>query len=201
MNKIEKIQNDIEKIKIIKKEEQIIPSNSNFITLKKGTYQLNNGKFIDRESVIKKVGTGNAACIFAITEDNEILLVINQRVSLPTKDKISIEIPAGYIEKEENSLIAAKRELEEETGYTTNNIKQIDTYYPALGISGERIDLFLALDCKKTTSQKLDKDEFLIYETVTPDEFEYLLKNNYILDANARIAYYYYLTNIKKGNK
>ena len=194
----ERINKTIDKIKVINYQEEIIPTESNFIKFKKGIYQLNNGEKIDRESVIKNVGSGNAASIFAVTKEGKILIVIHPRVILPTKTKVSIELPAGYIEKNENAKEAAIRELEEETGYTTNNIKKIDSYYPSLGVSGERIDLFLALNCQKTTSQHLDKDEFLYYEEVTIEEFKYLLDNNYIIGANEKIGYYHYMDYLRK---
>ena len=199
MKKIHKIQEDINRLKVIDYSEEVISSGSEFITLKRGKYHLNNGKIIDRESVIKNVGSGNAACIFSVCDDGKILLVIHPRVCLPGDGKISIEIPAGYIESGEDSKIAAKRELEEETGYTTDNIFKVDSYYPSLGISGERIDLYLAVDCVKTGKQHLDDDEFLIYETVTLEEFEYLLNNFYIMDANARIGYYHYLDYVRRN--
>lgn len=199
MNGIERIEKAIDSLKVIDYHEEVMKSDSKFITMKNGHYSLNNGKTIDRESVVKNVGSGDAACIFAVTIDKKILLVINPRVVLPTDTKVSIEIPAGYIESDEDSIIAARRELEEETGYTAHNIKKIDSYYPALGISGERIDLYLALDCEKTSSQHLDSDEFLICESVTLEEFEYLLEHQYIIDANARIGYYRYLDCVKKG--
>ena len=116
---------------------------------------------------------------------------------IPTKDKISIEIPAGYIEKGENSIDAAKRELLEETGYTTDNIIMVDSYYPSFGISGERIDLFLAIGCEKVSDLNLDPDEYIVNELVSLDEFKYLVDNNYIKGANERLGYYHYLDYLK----
>ena len=103
--------------------------------------------------MVKNVGSGCAACIFAVTKEKKILLVIHPRIVLPTDDKISVEIPAGYIEKGENSIDAAKRELLEETGYTTDNIFMVDSYYPSLGYSGESISIVLATGCKKEKDQ------------------------------------------------
>lgn len=199
MNKIlNKINEDIEKIKVINYTEENIKTDTSFIGLKKGSYTLNNGSSIMREGIFKQQGTGNAVCIFAVTTDKKILIVIQPRVPLPTDNKINIELPAGYIEPTETSIEAALRELEEETGYTSSDITLIDSYYTSLGFNGERIDLLLALDCIKVGEQKLDKDEFVYYELVSLEEFEHLLNNNYIMDANARIGYYRYLEYLMK---
>lgn len=199
MNKIlEQINKDINQLKVIDYIEETIETNSNFIALKKGKYRLNNGHSIERESLNKKIGIGNAVCIFAVTTDKKILLVIQPRVPLPTTNKINIELPAGYMEEGESSIISGLRELEEETGYTSNEILKVDSYYTSLGFSGERIDLLLALNCTKVGEQHLDKDEFVCYELVTLEEFEYLLNNNLIMDANARIGYYRYLEYLMK---
>ena len=107
-------------------------------------------------------------------------------------------MPAGYKDQGERAEESALRELAEETGYTSSNIVLIDSYYTSLGFSGERIELLLALDCIKAGEQKLDRDEFVCYEEVTLKEFEYLLNNNYIKDANARIGYYRYLEYLMK---
>ena len=195
---IKNIKEDIEKIKVIDAKEEQIDSNTNFIALKRGVYKLNNEESITREVVYKKSGTKDAVCIFAVTTDKKILIVIQPRVPLPTSDKVNIELPAGYMEKNESSVEAALRELEEETGYTSNEVMLVDSYYTSLGFSGERIDLLLALNCTKVGDQKLDSDEFVIYRTVSLEEFEYLLNNNYIMDANARIGYYRYLEYLMK---
>lgn len=197
-NIIQVIKKDIESIKVIESQEELIPTDTNFIKIKRGNYKLNNNQTITREEVYKAKGTNNATCIFAVTTDRKILIVITPRTSLPTKDKINIELPAGYIEPNETSIEAGLRELLEETGYSSNDITQVDSYYTSLGASSERIDLLLALDCFKVGNQKLDQDEFLKYELVTLEELEYLLNNNYIMDANARIGYYRYLEYLMK---
>lgn len=195
---VEKILKDIDELKVIDYTEEDIESSSNFIGLKRGVYKLNNQHSISRETALKRVGVGNAVCLFAVTSDKKILLVVQPRVPLPTKSKINIELPAGYMEEGEDAIEAGRRELEEETGYTSNDIFVVDSYYTSLGFCGERIDLVLALDCVKIGEQHLDKDEFLCYELVSLEEFEYLLNQNFIMDANARIGYYRYLEYLMK---
>ncbi len=198
MDIIDRIKEKIEKLKVVEFNEKLIDSDAKFIQLKSGEYKLNNGKVIDRESVIKNVGTGCAACVFALTVDKKVLLVIHPRIVLPTLDKISIEIPAGYIEENEESIDAARRELEEETGYRAKKIVCVDSYYPSFGISGERIDLFLAFDCERVGDLHLDSDEYIVNELVTIEEFKYLIDHHYIKGVNERMAYYHYLDYIKK---
>lgn len=195
---IKRINEDIEKIKVINYKEKDIITNTNFLGLKTGEYQLNNGNTITRESLINKTVPGNAVCIFAVTVDKKILIVIQPRAPLPTDNKINIELPAGYIEEKETSIEAALRELQEETGYTSDNVTLVDSYYSSLGYNSERIDLILALECFKISDQQLDKDEFIYCEAINLEEFEYLLNNNYIMDANARIGYYRYLEYLMK---
>ena len=197
MKIIKEIEEKIESLKVIDYNIETLASGK-FIELRKGIYLLNNNQSIIRETVTKKVGTGNAVAMFAVDEDGKILLVIQPRVSLTTEDKINIELPAGYIENGEDAIEAGIRELEEETGYTTNEIILADNYYPSLGASGEKITLLLMLNCKKVKDVKLDKDDFLYNIKVNVDEFRYLLDNSYLKDVNARIGYYRYLEYLKR---
>lgn len=195
---LEKIKKDIDEVKVIDRREENILADSSFIGLKKGYYKLSNGHEIMRESAFKREGVGDAVCIFAVTTDKKILIVVQPRVLLPTNSCVNIELPAGYMEEGESSEEAGRRELEEETGYTSNDIILVDSYYTSLGFSGERIDLVLALDCVKIGEQHLDKDEFVCYEAIKLEEFEYLMNQNFIMDANARIGYYRYLEYLMK---
>lgn len=195
-----RIHDIVERFKVVNYQEELLESESQFISIKRGHYQLNNGKSIDRETIVKNVGTGCAAVVFAVTKEKKILVVVQPRVVLPTNTKIDVELPAGYIEKDEEGIEAAKRELLEETGYSTQNIRKLDSYYPSLGVGSERIDLFMALDCEKVSISHLDDDEFLDYEEVTLEEYEYLLKNSYMNGVNERMGYFYYLDYLKKAD-
>lgn len=197
--KLANIEKIVDELSVVDYTESDIETATTFLGLKEGYYYLNNGKKMRREGVIRRGEEGtDAVAMFSITLDKEVLLVIQPRAALPTKNKIDIELPAGYINKDEKVEDAAMRELSEETGYMAQDVTIIDSYYPSLGYSGEKIYIALAIGCEKKGEQHLDKDEFVSYVKVTISEFKYLLDNGYILDATARLAYYRtleYLTN------
>src|SRR5699024_6883631 len=76
---------------------------------------LPNGKTAKR-ALIKHPG---AVTVIPVTKENKIVFVEQYRKPL---EKTILEIPAGKLEKGEKPEITAVRELEEETGYTTNNL-------------------------------------------------------------------------------
>ena len=92
-----------------------------------------------------------AAVILAI-DDGHVLLVEQFRVPL---GKNCIELPAGLVgdhddHAEEDSTIAAIRELEEETGYRANVMKNLGEFYSSPGMVSESFSLFRAEGLTKT---------------------------------------------------
>jgi len=78
-------------------------------------------------------------------------------------EEVIYEIPAGKLEREEDSRLCMERELEEEIGYRAGKLQELLSYYPSPGFSSELVHLFLATDLEKK-EQNLEDDEFL--ETV-----------------------------------
>ena len=70
------------------------------------------------------------------------------------------EIPAGKLDKGEDPLTGAKRELEEETGIKTDNLIKIGAMYNSVGYSNEVINYYVAKDFSEG-SKKLDDEEFI----------------------------------------
>lgn len=102
-----------------------------------------------------------AAAVVPVTDQGTLLLVRQYRNAL---DRFTLEIPAGGLDgPDEPTIKAAARELEEETGYTSENLELLYSTYPAVAYSGEKIDVYLARDLKPS-KQHLDEDEFLAVE-------------------------------------
>ena len=108
--------------------------------------------------------------VLAITEEGKVVLVKQFR---PLAGN-TIEIPAGCVEEGEEPVMAAKRELEEETGYQVLDIQLIKKYRPSSGYSNEEISLYFAKVGSKT-EQHLDKDERIeILEVSIKEAFDML---------------------------
>ncbi len=58
--------------------------------------------------------------VIALTPDFQLVLVRQFRFGI---DDFSLEIPGGVMERGEDALVAAQRELSEETGYTGDNVR------------------------------------------------------------------------------
>ena len=122
------------------------------------------GRKVKRE-IIKHRG---AAAMLAFDENKKVILVNQYRFP----HGYVLEIPAGTLEKKEEPVKCAFRELEEETGYRAKKMTPLITYYPSIGYNAEVIHCFLASGLKKTSDLKLDEDEIL---SVVKMDFKKLL--------------------------
>ena len=147
----------------------------------KDTVQLPNGKAATRE-VIRHVG---AVGIVPLTDDGKVIVERQFRYPL---NRVITEIPAGKLDSlTEDRLSAAKRELEEETGYTATEWINLGDYYPAAAYCDERITLYLARDLS-LGQRHLDEDEFLNFEAVPLAELVEQVMDGTITDGKTQVA-------------
>lgn len=98
------------------------------------------GNLRDWEAV-ERVNCNGVVAIIPVTTEEEVLLVRQFR---PVVNNFVIEIPAGLNDKGELSIDAAKRELIEETGYSSNDFILIARGPLSSGMSAEMMDVFVA---------------------------------------------------------
>ena len=122
-----------------------------------------------------------AACVIPVREDGKILLVRQFRNPLQIE---SLELPAGKRDsKEEPTYACAVRELEEETGFRSEDIELIlPGFITCIAYSSEQIDIYVARNLIPTR-QHLDEDEFIDVEAYSVDELKEMIFNGTIQDS------------------
>lgn len=126
----------------------------------KDTVQVPNGNVVKWDFI----GHKGAAAVVPVRDDGKILMVRQYRNAL---DRETLEVPAGGLNSvEEPTLHAAARELEEETGYHTDDLDFLISIRTTVAFCNEKIDIYVAKNLQKS-KQNLDEDEFINVEAYT----------------------------------
>jgi 8-oxo-dGTP pyrophosphatase MutT (NUDIX family) len=83
---------------------------------------------------------------------------------------LSLEFPGGVFEPGEDELVAASRELNEETGYTPAKMRKLGEVNPNPAIMSNHVHFFLAEGLEAPGAQHLDDDEFVEVVTLPCEE-------------------------------
>jgi len=118
-------------------------------------YARDGWEFVSRNTNLPAVG------IVAITDDERVVLVEQYR---PPVGRRVIELPAGLAgdvagQEGESLLVAAKRELLEETGYSAARWTELGTGYSSPGLTDESVVLFLAEGLQREAAGGGDETE------------------------------------------
>jgi ADP-ribose pyrophosphatase len=151
-----------------------------FLKVERDKIRLPDGSTSHRE-VVRHPG---AVVILPLLPDGRVLL---ERQFRYPNAQVFIEFPAGKIDPGEEHLACAKRELEEETGYTAGKWRFVCTIHNAIAYSDEHLELFLAEDLV-AGEQKLDQGEFLETFTATVPELLGMVKRGEITDVKTIIG-------------
>ena len=151
------------------------------VHLFKDTVTLPNGKPAIRE-VIRHIG---AVAVVPVTDDGKV--IVERQFRYPLNEVIT-EIPAGKLDSfTEDRLSAAKRELEEETGYTADTWQELGDFHPTAAYCDEKITLYLATGLHQG-DRHLDDDEFLNVMAVPMEELVADIMAGRITDGKTQAA-------------
>jgi len=117
----------------------------------------------------ERVGAITAAVIVAIDGEGQLLLVEQHRVPL---GRTCLELPAGLVGDEsagDSVADAARRELEEETGYRAAFVEERGEFFSSPGMTSESFTLVLATGLTRTGSGGGDAQENIIVHRVAPE--------------------------------
>ncbi|OOE44287.1 NUDIX hydrolase [Salinivibrio kushneri] len=119
-----------------------------------------------------------AVVVLPLSDAGNILLLKQFR---PAINQWIIEAPAGTLEAKEPPRDAAKRELEEETGYVATRWHFLGIAHPVPGFCDE-VQYFYIAQALTSTETQLDDDEFIEPYWVSPSQLQALVANGQITD-------------------
>lgn len=128
--------------------------------------------------------------IIALTKAGEVVLIEQFRHGI--KDVI-LEIPGGMIDDDEKAETAARRELVEETGFSSEKFILLGKSHPNPAIQNNTVFHFLAVDCEKTEDVSFDEHESVLTKIVSLEETENLIESGVITHSLVVAAFYYFL--------
>jgi ADP-ribose pyrophosphatase len=118
------------------------------------------------------------AVIMALTKKQEVVLIKQYRHGA---QGVFWEFPGGVVNEGENPLDGVRRELSEETGYTTSNMIEVGKFYPNPALQTNLMYAYLAYDAEKTDAQKFDDAEDIEVHLVPLDELIAMTKRGEFL--------------------
>ena len=136
-----------------------------------------------------------AVVILPVFDDGRVLLERQFRYPL---NRVFIEFPAGKIDPGEDTLACARRELQEETGYTADSWQFVSTIHNAIAYSDEHLDMFVARGLTAGPRQ-LDDNEFLDIFTASIPELLEMVRSGQVTDVKTIIGAFW-LEKLAAGN-
>lgn len=142
-----------------------------------------NGHETGREVAIHS----GAAAVVPVTQKGDLILVRQYRYAM---DEVTLEIPAGLLEENEEPAVCAARELEEETGYKPGTMEFLFKFYSSPGFCTETVYVYKAENLKPSV-QHLDEDEFIDLVEVPLQEALQMIRDGRIVDGKTIAAISY----------
>ncbi len=128
--------------------------------------------------------------IIPVTPNEEVVLIRQYRHGT---DDITLEIPGGMVDQEDVSpLHAARREMQEETGYDSDDIIPLGAIHPNPAIQANLCHSFLARNVEKISEPHFDTTEETEVILVPVGELPELVRQERITHALVVVAFYWY---------
>ena len=122
-----------------------------------------------------------AVAIVPINDNSEVILVRQYRY--PAGQRL-LEIPAGTLEPDESPDATAQRELQEEIGFASRNLRALGGFYASPGFCTEFIYLYLARDLVPSKLPE-DEDEDINVEPIPLSRVDQLIRHGEIQDGKS----------------
>lgn len=144
--------------------------------------RLPNGTIVNR-AIVKHPG---AVVIIPKLNNGRLVLVSQYRHAV---GQTLYEFPAGTLEKGENPLACAKRELVEEVGYQAGQLVETGKLFPAPGFCSEVQHCFVATGLTPAQAPG-DEDEIIAVKEFAVSDVEQLISDGQLVDAKSIAAFF-----------
>ncbi|HEY6724204.1 MAG TPA: NUDIX hydrolase [Polyangiaceae bacterium] len=148
-----------------------------WLSLRRDRVLTGNGATIDEFHVLE---VPTWACVCCIDEEGQLILIRQYRHGI---GRVTLELPAGVIEASESPLDGARRELFEETGYTSDDWTALATFAPEPARHTHLAYCFVARRARCTSQQSLDEVEDLVVESFPVSDLMLLIGSGEITHA------------------
>jgi 8-oxo-dGTP pyrophosphatase MutT (NUDIX family) len=149
-----------------------------WLTARRDTCQLPDGRIMDEYYVLEYPTFIN---VIAITKDDEMVLVRQYRHGL---GRTCFELVAGCVEEGEDPMVAAQRELLEETGFSGGEWTETMCYSCNASAMNNLSHSYLAVGVERTDTQHLDANEDIEVYTFPKDEVHQMLLRGDFMQAS-----------------
>ncbi len=161
---------------------QKVVYNTKFMQVFEEEVVLENGVIIPDFSLVKKP---DIVVIVATVEGSNIIMVEEYKHGA---QEILQVLPAGHLKPDEDPIEAGKRELLEETGYTSKNWKFIQHLFDYPSKDRHKVSVVMATECVHKKDQQLDENEVINYKTISLNELQKLISSNQISSSSTLAA-------------
>jgi len=166
--------------------------NNKWMKVKQDTVKLPTGKILTDYFVSV---TNNIVLIIPLTTDKRIVMVRQYKHGF---GEIVLEYPAGMVEENEDMQTAALRELEEETGYVSKDIKLLASLSNNPSKETGKINVYLASGCIKSRETNFDESEEIESLVLSISEVKAKIASGEIIIAPTIAATYLLLSYLDK---
>ncbi|HEY0429274.1 MAG TPA: NUDIX hydrolase [Pyrinomonadaceae bacterium] len=125
--------------------------------------------------------------VIALTKNREVVLIEQFRYGT---EEIILEIPGGIVDAGEAHRTAARRELLEETGFSSDEFIFLGKSHPNPAIQNNTIYHYLALGCQKTDETNFDEYESAVTKLVSLEQIPHLIESEQITHSLVLAGFY-----------